>query len=254
MRIKQTAIALKTTIGEKEKSMKDELLKQLHEQYAVNNNSSMGAIVSFIVGMFAAFGGYGYVWVNTSNCSRVVAEKAQNCYSFQDLSFVAIVSLFLLLIMSYICMYQGTSQRLEQFITYKIRAEYEILKFFPDGYHPFNKQGLDVVQGIYGELVKVFVFVSLLILLSFYYKFYEFDIDKFVAFYLPFVVWGIYLLFNVCFLLNSMYRYRKRWLKINKKKEENFDIEEHRPFCCCIMNCFYGIFECIKSGIEKCCK
>ena len=30
-----------------------------------NNNSSMGAIVSFIVGMFTAFGGNGYVWINT---------------------------------------------------------------------------------------------------------------------------------------------------------------------------------------------
>ena len=57
MRIKQPAIALKITVGAKETSMKDELLKQLHEQYAVNNNSSMGAIVSFIVGMFTAFGG-----------------------------------------------------------------------------------------------------------------------------------------------------------------------------------------------------
>lgn len=61
MRIKQTAIALKTTIGESEKSTKDQLLMQLHEQYAVNNNSSMGTVVSFIVGMFTAFGGYGYV-------------------------------------------------------------------------------------------------------------------------------------------------------------------------------------------------
>ena len=105
MRIKQTAIALKTTIGAKETSMKDELLKQLHEQYAVNNNSSMGAIVSFIVGMFTAFGGYGYVWINTNFCPR--GEKN---YCVQVLTVVAIIVLFLLLIMSYICMYQGTSQ------------------------------------------------------------------------------------------------------------------------------------------------
>ena len=112
-----------------------------------------------------------------------------------------------------------------------------------------------VVEGIYGGLVKIFVFVSLLILISFYYKFYEFSINKFVAFYVPLVVWGIYLLFNVYFLLDSMYRYRKRWSNINKasidKQKKYFDIEEHRPFCCCIMNCFYGMFECIKSGIEK---
>lgn len=250
MRIKQTAIALKTTIGAKETSMKDELLKQLHEQYAVNNNSSMGAIVSFIVGMFTAFGGYGYVWINTNFC-----PSGEKNYCFQDLTFVAIVVLFLLLIMSYICMYQGTSQRLEQFITHKIRGEYDVVDFFPNGYHPFKKQELDVVQGIYGELVKIFVFVSLLILISFYYKFYEFSINKFIAFYVPLVVWGIYLLFNVYFLLDSMYRYRKRWSKINKasidKQKKYFDIEEHCPFCCCIMNCFYGIFECIKSGIEK---
>lgn len=32
--------------------------------------------------------------------------------------------------MSYICMYQGTAQRLEQFITHEIRRKYEIADFF----------------------------------------------------------------------------------------------------------------------------
>ena len=46
-----------------------ELEKQLHEQYAVNNNSNAGILISLISALFVAFSGYGYVLYQYSLCT-----------------------------------------------------------------------------------------------------------------------------------------------------------------------------------------
>lgn len=43
-----------------------ELEKQLHKQYAINNNAKVSSFVSFIVALFALFGFYGYMYANTT--------------------------------------------------------------------------------------------------------------------------------------------------------------------------------------------
>ena len=42
-----------------------ELEKQLHEQYAINNNAKVSSFVSFIVALFALFGFYGYIFAHS---------------------------------------------------------------------------------------------------------------------------------------------------------------------------------------------
>ena len=40
--------------------------KQLHEQYAINNNSNWSSIVSLFAAIVAVFYGFGYIFVNSS--------------------------------------------------------------------------------------------------------------------------------------------------------------------------------------------
>ena len=71
-------------------------------------------------------------------------------------------------------MYQGVAQRCEQFIIYAIRCNYGkkdfIENIFPSGYNPFNKKRLEIVQGLYGELIKIGIGALILIILSYCYK------------------------------------------------------------------------------------
>ena len=182
----------------------DKLLFQLHEQYAINNNSSMGAVISLLVSMFAAIGAYGYVW---THCGPSPKD-----FGLADLTFSAIGATFILLIMSYICMYQGTSQRLEQFITHKIRKRFDLVDFFPVGYEPYGKKGLQIVQGLYGEFVKIFAIVAFFVLISFLIKakeLHDFQCDcKYTVF--AFLCFAVYLGLDGLFLSYNIHRYEHR--------------------------------------------
>ena len=86
-------------------------------------------------------------------------------------------SILILGILFCICTYQGIAQRKEQFIIYAIREKYfkdkekedkekdkeEYKNILPDGYQPFDKKGLEVIQGLYGELVKIFFGVAIIL-------------------------------------------------------------------------------------------
>ena len=43
--------------------MELDIEKQLHEQYAVNNNAYLSSVISFLVGLFGAIGAYGYMLI-----------------------------------------------------------------------------------------------------------------------------------------------------------------------------------------------
>ena len=228
----------------------DKLLMQLHEQYAINNNSSMGTIVSLLVSMFAAISGYGYVWTHCGTASKN--------FELVDLTFAAVGASFILLVMSYICMNQGTSQRLEQFITYKIRDRCKITTFFPKGYDPYFKKGLDVVQGLYGEFVKIFLFVLLFVVASYLFRLYELQGMHWDFFYLIMVYVGlfVYLVLVLLFLFQNVRRYQKRCRLCPRTQNENgvekVSAEDNAPFNCCIMNAIYGSYDEICGLWEKC--
>ena len=220
----------------------DNLLLQLHEQYAINNNSSMGAIVSLLVSMIAAIGAYGYVWTHCGFDSKE--------FVLTDLTFAAIGASFILLVMSYICMYQGTSQRLEQFITYKIRIKYQTDSgVFPKGYEPYNKKELEVVQGLYGEFVKIFLFVLLFVVTSYLFKLYELQGLRWNGFYLMMVCVGVfvYLVLDLLFLFHNVHRYQKRCKFCPRMQNEKCVGDDFakssEPFNCCVMNIIYGLYE-----------
>ena len=162
------------------KDVQQKMLLQLHEQYAVNNNSSLSSVVSLIVGMFAAIGFYGYAFVfSTNEFETSVCDTCSDSCSFSltQLSIIAIISLLILAIIIHICIYQGSAQRLEQFIIHQIRMKYGIVsqngmsKILPYSYKPSGKRGLKIVQGLYGEIVKISAALELLIIVSLLVKY-----------------------------------------------------------------------------------
>lgn len=184
--------------------MQQEMELQLHEQYAQNNNANLGSIITLIVTLLAVFYGYGYVYLHsTLEFSEGFVKMYEDGYYTLDALVLTTMAVYVVLgIIYYICYYQGLHQRLEPFITFAIRAKYyrknksnfldndgfpEALmddsynEVFPCGYHPFKtqKQKLssfnkccknDLVQGLFGKLLKVVRIVAILVLITFLVK------------------------------------------------------------------------------------
>ena len=165
-------------------AMKDELLKQLHEQYAVNNNANLGTIVTLVVAVIAVIGYFGYVYVHTgvefSEDFGCLVKHSGEFY-LDALLLIYLASVLVIAILVRLCIYQGVAQRKEQFNIDAIRRQYfgyDYLnqrkrdRIFPKGYHPYHKKGLDIVQGLYGELIKIFIGITCLLTLGILLKLY----------------------------------------------------------------------------------
>ena len=121
-----------------------------------------------MVGLFAVIGFYAHVFMESSCCFEKVEDYS---YSLGDLCISAICAFIALGIMAYLCIYQGMYQRREQFVVWAIRKKYygenyNNPKLFPDNYKPFGKEGIEIVQGLYGEFVKIIIFVSICLVFS----------------------------------------------------------------------------------------
>lgn len=158
-----------------DKEMQQELESQLHEQYAINNNSNLSSIITLFAALIAVFGGYGYIFIHSSlhfDFGKMYS-KCTELYSMDALVFAAMASFIVIAFMKHICLYQGYHQRFEQFVTYSIRHKYyhqqpEKLdhRLFPSNYTPFKsiedlrkhlqfgEHGL--CQGLFGEFIKIF--------------------------------------------------------------------------------------------------
>ncbi len=193
------------------------IMSQLHEQYAINNNAGMQSVVSLLVGMFAVLGSFGYVWLHVPSNPLKFTE---NSFNGEQLLFVLAASLIVLLIMTYICMFQGTKQRCDQFIIQKIREkafyrkwenapktkeniiEYEDI--FPKGFNPYDKSGLGIVQGLYGEFAKIFAFVGAALCVVSYYKLIGIVLYEGIAIYSVLclvayaLLWILFLVYMIC--------------------------------------------------------
>lgn len=153
-----------------DKEMQQEMELQLHEQYAINNNANLGSVVSLIITMLAVLGAYGYVYLHSS-CD--ITDLGHLCvdgqFSLTAVIITAMAVMFILYVMYRICLYQGVAQRKEQFIIYAIRKKYGLEPdgtILPKSYHPFNKCCLKVVQGLYGEIIKLLVVTFVLVIVS----------------------------------------------------------------------------------------
>lgn len=153
---------------------------QLHEQYATNCNSNLSSIISLVIFALAIVGTYGYVFVYSSlEYSSCFFDNflESDCYghkfTLDALILITIASIAVLTLLQYICADQGFKQRKEQFVIFALRWKYYRCnpmslapRIYPKRYHPFGKRGISIIQGLYGEMVKAFFWLQI-ILLSF---------------------------------------------------------------------------------------
>lgn len=171
-----------TNLANAQRTMIQEMELQLHEQYAINNNSNLSSIIALLVSMLISLGAYGYVFLYSSNqwsgLGDLVKQEGNGpIFSLTALLLTMTAVSIVIFVMIYLCVYQGVAQRCEQFITDAIRRKYKMFEdgnqcVLPKGYSPYGKKCLEVVQGLYGELVKILIVVEILIVLSSLWKFY----------------------------------------------------------------------------------
>ena len=140
-----------------------ELEKQLHEQYAINNNSNSAALISLMGALLVVMTGYGYVLYQYHLCP---------CRGVKMVYVTACIASLVMALLYCVCIHLGAGQRMEQFITFAIRAKYyginenderkqktniEIFNgTYPPDYNPFDKSINNFVQGLYNILSCVF--------------------------------------------------------------------------------------------------
>lgn len=179
--------------------MQQQMELQLHEQYAINNNSNLSSIIALFVAMLAVIGAYGYVYLHSSCIwDRTVMIGEDRLFTLNALVITAWAAIMTMFVMIYLCIELGMKQRFEQFITFAIRAKYyktnkhsgydnsnntndhdvcvdklieasfdkSYSKIYPQGYHPFNKHCLEAVQGLYGSFVRILGITIMLIVVS----------------------------------------------------------------------------------------
>lgn len=148
-------------------NMNEELAKQLHEQYAISNNSNVSSFVAMIGALMAAFSGYAYVLyqylIGDFNCCCHRSNATTMVY-------IATIAVLLVILVLYIVAIEiGANQRSNQFIVFAIRMDAyssdEYKKVFPNGYHPFDKTFMGFVQGMYNELSIMFFIIYIIIVL-----------------------------------------------------------------------------------------
>lgn len=164
----------------KDQTMREKLELQLHEQYAVNNNANMGSIISFIVGVIAVLGAFGYVYLHSSlNKAESLGSlvfSSEN-YRLDALILTADAAILVLAILFLLCLNRGAYQRKEQFIIHAIRWQYfqefnkelpysdKLAEIFPKGYNPYGKGKCEFVQGVFWFMMKTFMVLAVIILL-----------------------------------------------------------------------------------------
>lgn len=149
-----------------EKKEMNEIEKQLHEQYAVNANNNLVAMIAIATVLLTVIGAYGYIYLHASS---IFVTEVQ--YTTAAVMTTASAALIVLGFLFYISLYLGTSQRKEQFIIYAIRRKYygnnyNKDKLFPKNYHPFDKRYLTFVQGLHNISLWIYAIVFVIILIS----------------------------------------------------------------------------------------
>ena len=118
-------------------------------------------LMSLLSTLAVAITGYGYVLYQFPIMERNTAI----------VNLATIVACAVMALLYCVCIHIGAGQRIEQFITFNIRAKYykgnecAYNSIFPKGYMPFGKTVFDFVQGIYSLLSKVVIIVIISILI-----------------------------------------------------------------------------------------
>lgn len=204
-----------------------ELEKHLHEQYAINNNSNAGTLVSLIGSLLVVMTGYGYVLYQYRICQ---------CDDTAIVNLAAIIAMAVMMLLYCISVSLGANQRMEQFITFAIRAKYyeseSYKRIFPGNYYPFEKDFWSFVQGLYNLWSKVMIVAIVAIAMSHYYL---------VAKTCIVLVFGLlFILFSLMFRCSRYKKYIEReHSEYNKHRAFIEEIEQDESkLCVCNIACY----------------
>lgn len=229
---------MKISIDSEENNLND-IEKQLHEQYAINNNSNLSSVITLLVTMFAVFGGYGYVYLNSNlDFYGDFTLITNSTYTFDALLITTFATLLVLLIMIHICIYQGYNQRMEQFIIFSIRWEKyndvstnkekienylnkEYNNIYPENYHPFSKNKQTFVQGLFGEIIKILHSLILTISIATLLKTFFIEYINECAKVIILTFYTIIALLALSKLLFYTWKYERPYIKY-KKRHNNY--------------------------------
>ena len=180
---KESLIIIETS----ENNNKFELLKQLHDQFAENDNNKVTSVISFIAAIFAVFIGYGYCLYNY--CLYDYKKQLLKPLLFSITASDAVLTLLAIL-----CLYFGYSTRRDNCVIYNIRNMYNVklpykvpfernlLNFLPDYYTIMYSSCIVFILGISlsslfvienRKLVLGFAFAALLFIVVFYFFYYH---------------------------------------------------------------------------------
>lgn len=148
-----------------------DLEKQLHEQYAINNNSKLGSLIAIITALVGVFACYGYVFVYTDSLfatgwGHLLKIVNENAIFHLDVLLLTAGATFLIISILYsISLYLGVNQRKEQFIAFSIRLKaYKnhgdwYREIFPKNYCPIKRNSCmhKIAQGLYGKFCNILV-------------------------------------------------------------------------------------------------
>lgn len=144
----------------KKETLAFEMAKQLHEQYAINDNAKAGNVIGFIAAIAFVFVGFGYVYAQP----YLKNSLSDDDYKYLLLS-AYIVANVILLFMSFMCVMFGYSTRRDHVVITRLRTEYandECKKWFKEKFNGCGKKIIDFLPDYYKIM---FVFIQIFIIL-----------------------------------------------------------------------------------------
>ena len=152
------------------KEMREFIYQDIHRGYSDNFNSILQSCMSLLIASLGVLWSFGYVFLYSTNelPSCWFEMQGNNFLNLKALCFTTISALIALTGIIMLLMYQGVAGRNEQFITHSIRRISEIVEsnvheIFPKDYHPYQKEDFKIMQGLYGEIVKLLIGISIII-------------------------------------------------------------------------------------------
>jgi len=190
---------------------------QLHQQFAENDNNRSSVFVSFITGIIALFGFYGFVFVNTNK------PKYWN-FDIQEFLLMSFVTIGILFFLAILALYLGYSLRRDHFIVHNIRrkryeektkeeTEIKMQEVFGKIYSPAGKKCCDFLPDFYNLFYWLFFASEIFIFITTILK-----INEIINAEIPFCICKnmlfifIILLFHIIFIYLTL-KFRKCYYK-----------------------------------------
>ena len=211
----------------------EELENQLHRQHAENDNNRSNVLISFIVGIVALFGFYGYVFVGTGN-----QNFNKYGFTFLDFSLMSILTAGILCFLAILTLHLGYSLRRDHLIVFRIRKKrfkkIGCNEIFGNSYSPLNKGWCDFLFDFYNLFFWLFVFMQIFVIATTYIKLkMKPDINNCLS------ILSLQLCFVFCAIVFRFCYYFK-YLKMHKE-EERSKYKKDKEKCKCLIYCICKI-------------